>query len=381
MSNDKLSSWNTWRDKIAAHCYGNWDRIATSCCNNDAVHTLLSGKNITCPECGKNEKLFVADEHTFASHCCSATCNKHYYDGVATFAALDNISQTDVLKIISAREGLDDGKFTSNRAKTSYKYQNKLAPVVQKINPKVVNERQYLLSNLTEFSNNDCLIRRYLKSRGLNVDAISKYIIKHLFFINELNYYKEILKDDVIVDVEKGKYPAMVAKILDINNTLVGFHKTYLNEDGSKAKVSCAKQLSRSLYKGQYAENGALIPFCHPKNGRYGIAEGIETALAVLAMNRPCWSVINANGIKSFKLPSDCKILDIYGDLDTSGTGQKVMIEKHIEICEANPNVKVNLYLPPESIWDIEKHPKGIDFLDAYLINDKILPPLSGFEC
>lgn len=389
MSN-KLERFNEWRTNVIDHCNGRWETIAPKYCNNEAIHTILGDTNITCPNCGGSEKLFLGDIHTLRTHCVKVTCKHTNFDGIATIANLEGKTHTDIVKLIASGEGIDDVenpefKGQRNNFKKPTKVENKpkpkTIPVQPKANPWATKERAYLLSNMSPVSDEHNLVFKYIENRGINTETIKNSIINTLYFVEKLDYYKKITEDDVVVDTEKGIYPAMVAKVLDCNFNLVGFHKTYLSSDGSKAKVSDPKQLAKALFKGQYSENGAIIPLCKPHNGRYGIAEGLETSLAILAMNRPCWSVLNANGITFFNPPKDCKILDVYGDLDASGAGQLVIIKKYNQLLEQRPEIKINLYLPPETHWNYEANPKGIDFLDSYRVNIKTMPALGGFTC
>jgi hypothetical protein len=230
----------------------------------------------------------------------------------------------------------------------------------------------------TKVDRHNTLVDVYLQNRGLILDVLERYLDKDvLFFHPKLKYYHEILDDfDIVIDKEYGEYPAMIAKVFDIDFTTIGFHKTYLNEEGKKAPVECPKKLSSAVNQGDYSKNGSIVPLCKVSNGRYGIAEGIETSLAILSMGRPCWSVLNANGIMTFPIPEDCHTLDIYGDLDASKTGQNVLAEKYFALQISHPNLKVNLYLPPELYWDKNLTPKGIDFLDLYKIKPNALPAL-----
>lgn len=378
------TSWSRWRKRIVERCYGNWEAVAGRFCSNPAIDTLLSKKNVVCPECGRCEKLYIVDDYTLAAHCCSVTCSKHYYDGIALLAALNGVVQTKILKDIAQYYDIEDEPFEDSQNRhfllnTVSSFQQKT--VIKEV-PKVINnfaqkERKTLLSMLTVLAD-DPLVFQYLQNRGLDTLGLPESIKEHLFFCEHLSYYKAILDDnDVVIEHERGNYPAMVAKVLDADFQLIGFHKTYLSRKGVKAKVSASKQLASSEYKGQYSENGAIIPLCAVRDGRYGIAEGIETSLAVLCMKRPCWSVLNANGIKTFKIPKDCKILDLYGDLDASGTGQQVIIEKYYQVTQERPDIKVNLYLPPEKFWNKTKDPKGIDFLDAYIADKQTLPAIN----
>ena len=54
------------------------------------------------------------------------------------------------------------------------------------------------------------------------------------------------------------------------------------------------------------------------------MAEGVETALAVEALyGLPCWATANANQLEKFMPPEGVKSISIFGDNDSSYTGQK----------------------------------------------------------
>src|SRR3546814_1507927 len=60
-----------------------------------------------------------------------------------------------------------------------------------------------------------------------------------------------------------------------------------------------------------------------PPAEEMGVAEGIETALAVTRdFGIPCWSTISADGLKAFTPPAIVKRLRIFGDNDPKYGGQ-----------------------------------------------------------
>lgn len=370
-----LEEWVNWRNEIAEYCMGRWQDIAPAICNDPRVKSITTS-NVTCPEpnCGRTGKLYLVDPQTYSAHCCSTHCNKHYFDGVALIAELNGERETDTLKRIESYLGLKKSKSTKvvpfvRKDNVSADAEAKPVP-----NQRVVKKHKYLLSTLENAAGT--LVTKYLFNRGIDCTELSKEAIAALNFHPNLRYYAEILENDVVVGEEKGQYPAMVAKVFNSEMSLIGFHQTFLSPEGNKADVTKPKQLTSRLYKNAYGEKGCFIPLCKPIDGRYGIAEGIETSLALVAMKRPCWSVLSATGIKNFVVPDDCKVLDLYGDLDASGTGQMVIIDKYIELREKRPDVQVNMYLPPEKYWDHKINPKGIDFLDVNNQDKHLLPPL-----
>src|SRR3546814_15331496 len=60
-----------------------------------------------------------------------------------------------------------------------------------------------------------------------------------------------------------------------------------------------------------------------PPAEEMGVAEGIETALAVTRdFGIPCWSTISADGLKAFTPPAIVQRLRIFGDNDPKYGGQ-----------------------------------------------------------
>lgn len=118
-------------------------------------------------------------------------------------------------------------------------------------------------------------------------------------------------------DVIYGKFPTMIAAVMDENGKCCNLHRTFLNEDGSRlaitrdGEVLSAKKLMPSLGARSFSVRLAA------HNGRLGIGEGIETALAAqLTENLPTWSVVNTAGMKKFIVPTDVHELVVFADND-----------------------------------------------------------------
>jgi putative DNA primase/helicase len=121
---------------------------------------------------------------------------------------------------------------------------------------------------------------------------------------------------------EDGKrletYECMVCPVTNPSGDVISFHITYL-KDGKKAPVKNPKKMLSPL------ENlsGAAIRL----TGIYptiGIAEGIETALAVMEIYKmPCWAAANATMMQAFVPPEGVTGVIIYADNDANFTGQK----------------------------------------------------------
>jgi putative DNA primase/helicase len=115
----------------------------------------------------------------------------------------------------------------------------------------------------------------------------------------------------------KSGWPAMVAIVRDGVGTSVGLHRTWLAADGS-AKASIPK--NRKML-GKVA--GGAVRLAEPSGGLLGLAEGIETTLAVMRAcpALPAWATLSAGNLEAVALPPEVKRVVILADHDASGTG------------------------------------------------------------
>ncbi|MEW5891084.1 MAG: DUF7146 domain-containing protein [Pseudomonadota bacterium] len=122
-----------------------------------------------------------------------------------------------------------------------------------------------------------------------------------------------------------GKFHAMLAKIRNKDGRPVNLHRTYLSEDGQKARILRTgstdeylkvKKMERGVEK---YTGGAVHLYAPDGTGRLGVGEGIETMLAVRAgyKNRlPVWPCLNEGGVRKFVIPDWVTELHIFADND-----------------------------------------------------------------
>lgn len=139
-------------------------------------------------------------------------------------------------------------------------------------------------------------------------------------------------------DDTKTFHPAMIAAMVGDNGKLVGLHRTYLTEYGSKADLSKSKRFLGSV---------GTIRLMKPTN-ELAVAEGIETAISYrLLANIPAWSCSSSRNLEKFEPPEGVSTVFICVDLDRSETGIKTanslasrLIRKRIEVRIAKPPLK-----------------------------------------
>lgn len=193
-------------------------------------------------------------------------------------------------------------------------------------------------------------IVKYLhESRGLPDNVIDDVPNEVLQFAPALPYHQ---------DGHLGDYPCMVTKVTDVSGTGVTLHRTYFAPDGP-GKLDLgedypAKKLMTATQNG--ATKGASIKLWLARSV-LGLAEGIETALAVhAATGQHVWSTVSAGGMEAVIVPDVVKTVHIWADHDESGVGQQKAEELAQRLRDEGRTVYV--HTPPET---------GQDWLDAYV--------------
>lgn len=150
---------------------------------------------------------------------------------------------------------------------------------------------------------------RYLIGRGIDTAS------------NVLKYHVGIF------DGGSGKtYHSMVAPITGPTGEMLGIHITHLENPAADKWIKAGIEAPKKQRKiADTISGGAIRLFDPDPDDGVGIAEGIETALAVRKMwNVPCWSVMNATGIEKFRVPNpQPRRITIYADNDKNFVGMK----------------------------------------------------------
>lgn len=153
-----------------------------------------------------------------------------------------------------------------------------------------------------------------------------------------------------------GVFPAMVAPVVNARGEVVTLHRTFLQADGSKAPVPEVKKAMMMCAP----LNGAAIPL-FPAGPVLGLAEGIETSLAVHAIARiPVWSTVNRVLLEQVDLPDAVRHVVIFADKDVSRDGM-LSAETAAERMAAQGR-SVEVVCPSQPI---PEGAKGLDWLDV----------------
>lgn len=147
-------------------------------------------------------------------------------------------------------------------------------------------------------------------------------------------------------------HPAILARVRDAEGRPINLHRTYLDPKGEKAAV----ETPRKLYVGNVPDGSAVRLYGLQKGAALGAGEGVETCLAAAALyQHPVWATLNAGRLKAWTPPTWPEIR-LYGDNDSSFTGQEAVFAAAKRLKAQKFNVSV--WIPPgvdtdfASLWE-----------------------------
>lgn len=259
---------------------GKWSGVLSSL-GIDERH--LKDKHGPCPVCGGKDRFRFDNKEGSGSWYCSH-CEPHAGYGIDLAMNFTGLSFKDVATRIDRMVG---------------NAQNDPDPT-PKVDPRI---RLKAMARSLKSCDTDNPVTNYLKSRGVSFSPVVQYCPKTRYFE---------------VGSDPKTFSAMVCLIQAPNGAAASYHVTYLH-NGKKAPVEAPKKILPPVCEWA---GGAIRLF--PISESLGIAEGIETALAVTKLyGIPCWAAVNANNLEKFVSPEGVKELHIFGDNDESFTGQK----------------------------------------------------------
>lgn len=299
---------------------GYWPAIL----NNLGVDSnYLIGKHSTCPLCGQGKDTFRFDDKNGSGSYYCGKCGAGY--GINFVMKFLNLSFADAAKRVDEIIGNVDQKTREVVTKTK--------------------DPRPLLRNITKglqpISGTDA--ESYLRNRGL---AVTSDVLK---FHPGLSYWG---RGDQGKSVNQGRFPALVAPILNSKGDYITYHVTYLS-GARKASVDSPKKVMPPI---ETITGGAIRLF--EPTSYLGIAEGIETALAVHQRFKiPVWATVSANGMESVIIPDEITDISIFSDNDASYAGQKVAFSLANRLRSSGKTVEVFI---PDKV--------GTDFLDQVAV-------------
>ncbi|WPL17517.1 Zinc-binding domain of primase-helicase [Thiorhodovibrio winogradskyi] len=201
------------------------------------------------------------------------------------------------------------------------------------------------------------VLQRYLVQRGLSDADFDQRVLR---FHPGLPYWSTAGTDRPLC---MGRFPAMLALVSAPDGSAMTLHRTYLREDGAgKAPMPAPKKLMASGQNRSLVGSAVrLCPVERAKTPALGLAEGIETALAVRAMTgMPVWAALSATLLERFTPPPGLRRLVVWADKDRSGVGEQAAqaLQRRLR---ASVEVRIRVPLAP-----IPPLARGVDWADVW---------------
>ena len=269
----------------------------------------LNGRHGPCPLCGQGKDRFRFDDKdgrgTWICNQCGAG------DGISFVQKMQKINFRDAADFIRPLIGEATVRTAKPNTATNETRRRWLNRVWADARPIVVGDP----------------VSRFLRRRGGLID-----------YPKVLRYHPNLRCSD---NGRPTYHPAMLALVSDADGQAVNLHRTYLTSSGTKAEIAQPRRLMPFEIP-----TGAAIRLSDVAE-TLGIAEGIETALAVNVLTGvPCWSALNATNLKRWIPPKEVRHVVIFGDNDENCTGQEAAYSLARSI-KAKGLAKVEVRIPP----------------------------------
>lgn len=345
-------------DRLKGQARGHWTHILAALAPGLVPALDKAPHHIACPVHGGADGFrFFKDVNTTGGGICS-TCGS-MADGINVLSWITGASNKEVLVMLD--------EFLNGATAQPL-------PVVKKPRQKEVTPDNGSAERLREVWSaattvpplaQKMLLASYLQQRGLPrrlVGALGKIGRFHhgLPFHNGKGKYQ-------------GTYPAMICRVQNAAGKNITLHRTYLSLEGdlpAKADLDKPKKLMPLVW-GERFSGCAIRLGGEPHKGVLNVAEGIETALAVMAKEgEPCWSLINATNMPAFRPPASVKHVVIWADKDRAHklpNGKEVRPGQDAaqKLAEnlASMGVKAEVHIPSAPI---PSNSKSLDWLDVH---------------
>jgi putative DNA primase/helicase len=241
-----------------------------------------NGKHGPCPVCSGKDRFRFDDKNQglwFCNQCCPNSG-----DGFALVQKVLGVGFPEALKVVAGQVG--------HVEKGEYKPEPKASRSLLR---KIYKESTPIQSGDT--------VHKYLQNRGLSVIS------------ERLRFHPRCYEPETHEECH-----AMLATFMLPDGTAITIHRTFLTFDGRKQNIKNPKKILPALKK----MTGGAIRLFDPNEGVIGVAEGIETALAVKELtNIPTWSVVSSSLMEAFIPPVGIKAVFIFADKDENFAGQK----------------------------------------------------------
>lgn len=337
--------------RLKEQATGSWEFIVSSIAPDLTYAIDKEGKHVPCPFHGGTDGFRVFKDFNQTGGAICNTCGS-FADGFALLEKATDWPMKDILtRVDEVLNGykVEPVKITARKPVRKYddsKNTEKLRQVWVEAGKTPESKRLEILTG-------------YLESRGLPTELV--HAMKGVVRVHTaLPYW---------VEGEDGKYKklgtyAAMLSLMECTDTgeALTIHRTYLEQvDGKWVKANVPNPRRVMPIRTGWEWSSCAVKLGADVSHTLHIAEGIETALAVMAMGKQhCWAAISSTNIAGFVIPEGVKRLVIWADKDNSFAGQNAANALHERL---PPDVELRVVFP---IGNIPEGAKGIDWLDVY---------------
>jgi hypothetical protein len=293
-------------DAVRERAAGRWLEVLVALAPALAPALARIGRHVPCPVHGGQDgfRLFPDVAETGGGIC--NTCGT-FPDGFALLMWVNGWSFRDALLAVAGALGITEVPMPTGRPPQA-------TPQLPERDPAAAAALQRVWEGSLDPNNRQALpLQRYLQRRGLAAVSLDGAVLR---FHSALGYWE---RDDHDQPQCVGRFPALLARVSAPDGTPVTLHRTYLTADGRKAPVAAPRKLMG--YPGDRLVGGAIRLF--PAAPVLGVAEGIETALAVHRRTAmPVWSAVSAGLLARWEPPTGTSLVVVWADRDRSGAGE-----------------------------------------------------------
>lgn len=310
-------------EEIHARLHSSWPQVLV---HLGIAEAALKNKHGPCPACGGKDRFRFDNKRGrgdfFCNHCGAG-------DGFKLLERTFGWSFSMARKQVIAAAGLEDGQ-EFNRSRLP-------APTAaQRFEPNATQIIAQPPARVHRLRRDRCAI----ENCG---DAIDYLASRHLWPLPpgcSLRAHATVEYWDGQIRI--GRYPAIVADVLDVAGELVTVHTTYL--DAGKKLLGYEP---RKIWSPMTGREGCAVRLM-PAADVLGIAEGIETALSAARLEEiPVWAALNTSLLARFEPPAGVTRLRVYGDRDEAGLTAALKLLERLQ-----GRIRVEVRTPPAPAKD-----------------------------
>lgn len=260
------------REPLSERTRGKWRGILSAV---GVASGFLTGKHGPCPLCGGKDRWRFTDRNGAGAWICNQ-CGTG--DGVELVKRLKQIEFKDAARLVESLMG-EVQKEEPRKRLTDEEAKAKMRALWKRGAPVTA----------------DSFAGRYLGSRGILGHEFSPEVLR--------------IADHPLM---------MLAKVVSPDGAAVNVHRTFLAADGKKAQVEKVRMMMEGA-----TPKGSAVRLSPPRDGKLGVAEGIENALsAEILRDLPAWATWSADSLAGFLAPEGVTELHIFADNDANYHGQ-----------------------------------------------------------